>query len=85
MKRIIGQSIEKKGLFKKEVKDIIEEDTSLFDEIKEIEKSFIHSKGEYSSTGYLIDNQAITNILLWRLNKKLDCLIAKSKTQGGSK
>ena len=78
MRRIVGQSIERNGLFKKEVKDIYEDDTPLVKEIKGIEKSFISRKGEHSSSWYSITSPVITNILLWRLNKKIDTILESS-------
>jgi len=60
---------------------MIEENEIAEQLIEEIEKSFTYRKGQISSSRYSIQNPIITNILLWRLNKKLDCLITKNKAE----
>jgi len=47
----------------------------LFKEMDEIEKSFEEYQDNSTTIEYSIEYSAITNILLFRLNKKIDLLI----------
>ena len=78
-----GQKISRKGLFKKEVENIVAEDTPIVKEIEKIEREFrTHTTNHGGSGGMIIQNSGIGNVLLYRIFKILQRIEKKADKIG---